>query len=129
VVVVDSSVWVAYFRNAATDPVRRLQALELELGPLVGDAILLEVLQGATDTAHALRIERLLRRFHVGSMLDANIAKEAAANYRLLRSRGTTVRKMADLIIGTWCIEHRHALLHDDRDFEPIRVHLGLTVA
>jgi len=128
VVVVDSSVWIAYFRAAATEPVRKLETLEPDLGPLLGDLILLEVLQGTRDAAHALRIEQRLRRFPVVSMLDADLAVEAAANYRLLRSRGITMRKVADLIIGTYCIGHRHALLHDDRDFEPMRIHLGLQV-
>jgi predicted nucleic acid-binding protein len=36
------------------------------------------------------------------------------------------VRKTADLVIGTFCIERGHALLHDDRDFLPMTVHLGL---
>jgi len=32
------------------------------------------------------------------------------------------------LIIGTFCILHGHSLLHDDRDFEPMRQYLGLPV-
>ncbi|MEJ0016665.1 MAG: hypothetical protein WDN25_08875 [Acetobacteraceae bacterium] len=43
-----------------------------------------------------------------------------------MRDPGVTVRKSADLIIGPYCIEHSHALLHDDRDFQPMREHLGL---
>jgi predicted nucleic acid-binding protein len=38
----------------------------------------------------------------------------------LLRRRGITIRKTIDLVIGTFCIERRHALLHSDRDFEPM---------
>jgi predicted nucleic acid-binding protein len=57
-----------------------------------------------------------------------DLAVEVAANYRLLCSLGITIRKIVDLIIGTYCIEHGHELLHDDRDFEPMRVHLGLQV-
>ena len=30
------------------------------------------------------------------------------------------------MIIGTWCIEAGAALLTSDRDFEPMRDHLGL---
>jgi predicted nucleic acid-binding protein len=41
---------------------------------------------------------------------------------------GITIRKVPDLIIGTYCIEHGHSLLHDDRDVEPMREHLGLRV-
>jgi predicted nucleic acid-binding protein len=33
-----------------------------------------------------------------------------------------------DLIIGTYCIEHNHTLLHADRDFDPMETLLGLKV-
>lgn len=61
-------------------------------------------------------------------MLDPGLAVRAAANYRLLKARGIAVRKRPDLVIGTFCIERGHALLHDDRDFLPIAAHLGLHV-
>ena len=48
-------------------------------------------------------------------MLDPAIAIEAAANFRRLRGIGITVRKTMDLIIGTYCLMHGYALLHDDR--------------
>ena len=51
-----------------------------------------------------------------------------ARNYRALRAAGCTVRKTPDLIIGTYCIEHGHTLLHADRNFEPMREYLGLQV-
>jgi predicted nucleic acid-binding protein len=54
------------------------------------------------------------------------VAVIAARNYRFLRARGITVRKTIDLLIGTWCIEHRARLLHDDSDFRPMTRHLGL---
>ena len=62
-------------------------------------------------------------------MLDGRLASAAARNYRRLRALGITVRKTADIIIGTFCIERGHALLHDDRDFAPMETHLGLMVA
>ena len=37
-----------------------------------------------------------------------------------------TVRKTANIIIGTFCIERDHTLLHDDRDFAPMEARLGL---
>ncbi|MGQ9368637.1 hypothetical protein [Azospirillum sp. ST 5-10] len=61
-------------------------------------------------------------------MLSPSSAAKAAANYRALHAKGVTVRKTVDVIIGTFCIEGRHALLHCDRDFEPMRQHLGLRV-
>jgi predicted nucleic acid-binding protein len=95
---------------------------------LVGDIVLLEVLQGARDEAHAIRLARDLNEFDIVPMLGTHVAVQAARNYRTLRSKGITIRKTVDLIIGTFCIEHGHTLLHDDRDFEPMRLHLGLQV-
>jgi predicted nucleic acid-binding protein len=94
----------------------------------VGDLILLEILQGARDDAHARRIERGLRRYTLVPLLNADLAPRAAENYRRLRELGITIRKTADLIIGTFCIEHGHRLLHDERDFAPMEQYLGLMV-
>lgn len=96
---------------------------------LVGDIVFLEVLRGASDDRHAARLARDLRAFDVVPMLGDIIAAQAARNYRTLRAKGITIRKTPDLIIGTYCIEHHHMLLHDDRDFDPMREHLGLLAA
>jgi len=80
-------------------------------------------------TRNAARIERGSRRYAVVPLLDDARAPRAARNYRMLRDLGVTIRKTADLIIGTDCIERGHALLHDDRDFDPMEQHLGLRVA
>lgn len=129
-IVVDSSVWIANLRGLDTLAVRKLRAaVDDESDLLIGDLILLEVLQGAHDEAHADRIERNLRRYPVASMLDGSLAAQAARNYRELRARGITVCKTIDIIIGTFCIAGGHVLLHDDRDFGPMADHLGLLVA
>ncbi|UFN51339.1 PIN domain nuclease [Roseomonas sp. OT10] len=126
---VDSSVWIDHLRDRAELPhVRWLRAAFGEEAILVGDLILLEVLQGAPDEPRARKIERLLREFSIEAMLNEATAVEAALNYRTLRSKGVTVRKTIDLIIATFCIERDYALLHDDRDFEPMERHLGLRV-
>jgi len=129
VILVDSSVWIAHLRGhrtAATD----ILAAEARRQPLlIGDLILLEVLQGARDDEHAARIERALRRYMLVHLLGADLATRAARNYRALRGLGITIRKTADIIIGTYCIENHHVLLHDDRDFAPMEQHLGLMVA
>lgn len=93
---------------------------------LVGDLILLELLQGARDDTHAARIETRMLQFEVASLLDFELARIAARNYRKLRNLGYTPRSTADVIIGTYCIERGHSLLHDDRDFAPMQTHLGL---
>src|SRR5205085_11655863 len=127
-IVVDSSVWIANLRNEQTEAVRKLRSIERPSQIVVGDLILLEVLRGARDEAHAAKIERSLRQFTIAPMLDDGLAVRAAANYRELRRRGSTVRKTVDVIIGTFCMERGHALLHDHRDFEPFAAHLGMRV-
>ena len=130
-IVVDSSVWIANLRgtdSAAVATLRRLIA-EDDDRILIGDLVLLEVLQGARDARHANRIEHAMRAFQMIPMLDIALAVQAAENYRRLRAMGFTVRKIADTIIGTFCIEKGHRLLHDDRDFGPMVEHLGLLEA
>lgn len=125
-ILVDSSVWIAQLRGHRTRATAKLEAAVNREPLLVGDLILLEVLQGARDDSHAAQIERGLRRFALVPLLDSDLALRAAANYRKLRELGVTIRKTADIIIGTFCIEHDHALLHDDPDFVPMERHLGL---
>ncbi len=127
-IAIDSSTWIGHLRNVDAKPVHVLRSLFGETELLIGDIVLLEVLQGARDEAHAVRIAHELNEFDIVEMLDQEIAVQAAHNYRVLRGKGITIRKTVDLIIGTFCIEHGHTLLHNDRNFEPMRTHLGLQV-
>jgi predicted nucleic acid-binding protein len=126
VILVDSSVWIDLLNNVVTEPVRRLRELIPTTPLLIGDLILCEVLQGFRTEAQARLVERSLRRFEAVSLTDPDLAVQAAANYRLLRRRGVTIRKTIDLVIGTFCIERDHVLLHSDRDFSLMERFLGL---
>ena len=88
--------------------------------------ILCEVLQGFRSEAQAQLVERALSQYQLVALSSPDLAIKAAANYRLLRRRGITIRKTIDVIVGTFCIERGHALLHSDRDFEPMERYLGL---
>ena len=59
-------------------------------------------------------------------MLGAKLAIKSADNFRALRKKGITVRKTADVIIATFCIEQKFQLLFSDKDFKPFVEHLGL---
>lgn len=128
-IVVDSSVWINQLRGVETRGVRALESLSNPLQIIVGDLVLLEVLQGARSDAQAANIEQRLRRFSIEPMLDSNLVAVAAANYRALRRVGLTIRTSIDMIIATFCIQHEHVLLQDDRDFLPMAKHLGLKLA
>jgi predicted nucleic acid-binding protein len=127
-IVVDSSVWINNLRGVRSPGVETFLAVQAKDLVLLGDLILLEVLQGARSNENARRLERLLQAYPIVQLFDISIAAACAANYRALRSKGVTIRKTIDVIIGTYCIVHGHALLHEDRDFEPMVHHLGLEV-
>jgi predicted nucleic acid-binding protein len=128
-IVVDTSVWIDGLRRARTRQVERLDSL-LGRGLLIlGDLVLYELLRGARGEGEAVRIGERLSVLPVVVMAGESISVAAARNYRLLRSRGITVRSPIDLLIGTFCIENAHRLLHNDRDFLPMVEHLGLLEA
>ena len=128
-ILVDSSVWIDYFRGVATPQTDRLDAL-LGTEPLAtGDIVLTEVLQGfdlERDFDNALRLLTLLS---VIEIVGHDVAVQAARNFRVLRSQGVTVRKTIDTLIATRCIMGGHVLLYSDRDFDPFVAHLGLKSA
>lgn len=126
-VLVDSSVWIAGLRGLQTEAAVKLDALDLHRDKVVvGDLILMEVLMGARDEVKAAAILRHMQRFEVVALAGPAVAVEAARNYRMLRSLGVTIRTGIDMLIGTYCILRGHALLQHDRDFLPMREHLGL---
>lgn len=125
-IVVDSSVWIDYFlgvENTSTD------ALDDCLGrrPVaIGDLILTEVLQGFRQDKDYRTALRLFEDLTVFDMLGKEMAIKSAQNFRALRKKGVTVRKTADVIIASFCIDRKLPLLFSDRDFRPFVKHLGL---
>lgn len=128
-ILVDSSVWIDYFRSAETPQVALLDSL-LGRSPLaVGDLIAAEVLQGIDDEQQFTRVKRILDAFEHIDIAGYDLAVKASVNYRALRSMGITIRKTIDTLIATRCIEDGLTLLHADRDFLPFGQYLGLKMA
>lgn len=128
-IVVDSSVWIDYFRDRNTVQTTLLDRIVGRNEIVVGDLILIEVLQGFPDERSARRAERELFRCAFLTICDREIAIRAAHCYRSLRVRGITVRKTIDTLIATRCILDGLPLLYSDRDFDPFVEHLGLRSA
>lgn len=125
-IIVDSSVWIDYFNGQDTSHTALLDSL-LSREPLgIGDLILTEVLQGFRSDAHFHIARDLLTSLTVFDMLGVEFALTSVDNFRALRKRGITIRKTADVIIATFCLSLRHALLFSDKDFQPFVKHLGL---
>lgn len=129
-ILVDSSVWIDFLRGTSEPAATRLDALlaKGEETLLLGDLILMEVLRGCRGDREYERVLKVLSALECVTLGGRAIAVKAAQNYRTLLRRGVTVSKSVDLLIATWCIEERCALLHDDRDFAPFKT-LGLRFA
>jgi predicted nucleic acid-binding protein len=127
-VIVDTTVWVDYLRGISNPETDWLDA-ELDRQRLgVTNLIVCEVLQGVRDEATAADVERQLLKLHVFETGSIDLAREAARNYRTLRSGGHTVRKAIDCLIATFCLREQHLLLHRDRDFDSFERFLQLSV-
>ena len=71
---------------------------------------------------------RELLKFEVFTTGGVELAVTAARNYRALRVKGRTIRRTVDCWIATFCLLNGHTLLHNDSDFEPFELCLGLRV-
>ena len=125
----DSSVWIDYYRGTATPQAEMLDALLGHEPLIVGDLILAEVLQGFGSERDFNQARKLLTSLDVVSLVNPEIAIQAAKNFRTLRAMGITVRKTIDILIATRCIQSRFTLLYSDRDFDPFVQHLELRSA
>ena len=128
-ILVDSSVWIDYFRSADTAQVSLLDSLFGRSRLAVGDLIAAEVLQGVRDEREFNLVRKTLDAFDHIDLVGYELAIKASENHRRLRRMGITIRKTIDTLIATRCIEDNLTLLHADRDFIPFAQHLGLKVA
>ena len=126
--VVDSTVWIAYFNGLENRQTDYLHTMVDKTPILIGDLILAEVLQGFRDDSDFEKARRALGKYTQVEMVSPALALQSARNYRLLRRQGITVRKTIDSLIATYCIENEHDLLHTDSDFDGYEKHLGLKV-
>lgn len=128
-ILVDSSVWIDYFRAADTPQVGLLDSLLGRHPIAVGDLIAAEVLQGVHNDREFNLVKKAFDAFEQIDLVGYELAVKASENYRTLRAKGITIRKTIDTLIATRCIEDGLTLLHADRDFTPFSEHLGLKLA
>ncbi len=93
---------------------------------IIGDLILMELLQGAKTKVNAAAIMKAMAEFQIIQIAGADCAIRASYYFRSLRRNGTTVLKTIDCLIATPCILNNLVLLSSDRDFAPFEAHFGL---
>jgi predicted nucleic acid-binding protein len=120
---VDSSVWIDYFRGDKNLQTEYLDQLleQSEEEVAVADLVVFEVLRGFTDVRAQRKAQALLLSTTVVDIGGLDSALQAASVYRRLREQGRTVRSPIDLLLASYCMTHGHVLLHRDADFESLK--------
>lgn len=127
-VIVDTSAWIEYFRDGEPSVVEDVErCLDQDLVG-IGDLVYCEVMQGIRSPRQQQEISSLFLSLPCYEMVGFAIAERAAHNYRMLRTRGVTVRKTLDVLIGTFCAENGFHIIHYDRDFDLMAKHIGLAI-
>ncbi len=120
--IIDTSVWIDFFRNARnaqTDLVADL--LIMKNGP----CIIPIILQGVQVDSHFERISKSLLACNI---LQANPV-EAAQLFRFLRKKDVTIRKPNDCLIAHYAMFYNIPVLHNDVDFDQIARFTALRIA
>jgi predicted nucleic acid-binding protein len=119
VILVDTSVWIAYLRGDPTAAAGALQGWLDRGAPIaVTSVVAQEVLQGVRDDAAAATLERYLAsqwRLEFGDPWQGAVL--SADLYRRCRAAGATVGSTVDCAIACIAMEHDAELLHDDVDY------------
>lgn len=127
-ILVDSSVWIDYFRgveNAHTLQLDQwLDTPVVEVG--VADLVAFEVLRGFLNTRARQQAEDFLLDLPTVEIGGIANALQAAEHDRALRAKGYTIRSPIDVLLASYCITHGHMLLHRDADFDAIETLRGL---
>jgi predicted nucleic acid-binding protein len=120
VTIVDTTVWIDFFRGADTPEVRELQRLiDASEDVCICGVILTEVLQGIREDKDHAVVAAAFDAFLFLPMTQRTFIR-AADLYRTLRRKGVTIRNAADCMIASVATEHDIPLLHNDRDFDAI---------
>lgn len=125
-ILVDTSVWIEYFNGKESEHADALDEALVAGTVVIGDLILLEILQGFRNDSDYQKAKTMLANIEQFEMLGRRMVAKCATNYRTLRKKGFTVRRTTDVIIATFCIENKIPLLCQDRDFVPFVEKLGL---
>lgn len=116
---VDTSVWVDFFREKQTAAVLAFEEiLDAEISYGITGVIYQEILQGAGSLQDYEQLNEYLSSLYFFHPRPALLSYRAAAKiYFDCRRQGITIRSSIDCLIAQIALENKLILLHDDRDF------------
>lgn len=118
---VDSSIWIDYFRcltTPARDALHSMLADGAEV--FITEPIIMELLAGAPDFSAARRLETLVNGLSLLTVEPDLDYRDAATIYRTVRRTGRTIGKMNDCLIAAVALRTGATVVHKDMDFEMI---------
>ncbi len=127
-ILVDSSVWIDFFRGksgaACAALTQCLGDSSVEVG--MADLVLFEVMRGFRESRAMREAGALMCALPQVEIGGAEHALQAAGRYRQLRAQGRTVNSPIDVLLASYCMSYGHVLLHRDADFDSLGVLGGL---
>ena len=118
-IVVDTSVWIEFFKGTGSSFDQHLtELIRVDVPIALTEVIYCEVLQGIRDDAVHARVREILQAFPVLLLDGLRSADRAVALYRACRRRGLTIRSTVDCLIAAVCLDTGAELFHHDRDFD-----------
>ncbi|MBO9625927.1 MAG: PIN domain nuclease [Microbacterium sp.] len=117
-ILVDSSMWIDYFRAAPSPRRSRMEALIIGGGEVVlTEPVVMELLSGVRGSKELALVESVAERVPVVAIDPSQDFRAAAELARASRSNGHPIRSMVDCLIAAVAIRNGIPLLHDDRDY------------
>lgn len=125
-ILADTSIWIDYFNGKDSKQTDTLDAALIKGTVVLGDLILLEILQGFKSDNDYQKAKTTLGTLELLELFGNSMVIKCATNYRTLRKKGITIRRTTDVIIATFCIDNELPLLFQDKNFTPFVEKLGL---
>lgn len=119
---VDTSVWIDFFRGRHTSAVEQLRyILQSEHKVGINSLIYQEILQGSESEQRFNQFRDYFKELIFYQPKDVTESyAQAAYLYFSCRRKGITIRSTIDCLIAQTAIDNDLILLHSDKDFEHI---------
>jgi predicted nucleic acid-binding protein len=116
-VIVDTTVWIDFFKGRETDQVGKLEKLlSEETDAFTTGLIVQEVLSGIKRKRERERVRKEFAHFIVVMpTFDTHI--QAAEIFDVCQKKGYTIRSVIDCLIAALALEYDLTILESDRDY------------
>ncbi|MEU4014403.1 PIN domain nuclease [Microbacterium sp. NPDC028030] len=117
-ILVDSSVWIAYLRGIDAPVVDQLERLIVDDADIaITEPVIMELLAGARTPQELARVEAIANGLPLVPLRSVTDFRTASDLYRASALNGHPIRSMVDCLIAAVAIRRDVSLLERDRDF------------